>query len=141
MESTDEDFGTSQLTHFQRKHSIEFQNACHAVPQQFLLQQCLSSSSLKQRTSSLSAVPSLKQRTSSLSSRGFNQERSDYKPTSEYKPTSDEMAGFNQWLSKTSERYGKKMKKDTSQGFMQLLNSGSIDGSFTGSFLYFSTIP
>ena len=40
----------------------------------------------------------------------------------------------------TSDRYGKKFKKDTSKGFMQLLNSGNIDGSFTGSFLYFSTI-
>ena len=32
-----------------------------------------------------------------------------------------------------------KSTKDTSQGFMQLLNSGNIDGSFTGSFLYFFT--
>ena len=38
----------------------------------------------------------------------------------------------------TFDRYGKKLKKDTSQGFMQLLNSGNIDGSFTGSFLYLS---
>ena len=39
-----------------------------------------------------------------------------------------------------SDRYGKISKKDTSQGFMQLLNSGSIDGSFTGMFLYFQQI-
>ena len=39
-----------------------------------------------------------------------------------------------------SDRYGKISKKDTSQGFMQLLNSGSIDGSFTGMFLYFPQI-
>ena len=38
----------------------------------------------------------------------------------------------------TSDRYGKISEKDTSQGFMQLLNSGNIDGSFTGSFLYLS---
>ena len=37
----------------------------------------------------------------------------------------------------TSDRYRKISKKDTSQGFMQLLNSGNIDGSFTGSFLFF----
>ena len=40
----------------------------------------------------------------------------------------------------TSDRYRKLSKKDTSQGFMQLLNSGNIDGSFTGSFLYFQQI-
>ena len=40
----------------------------------------------------------------------------------------------------TSDRYRKLSKKDTSQGFMQLLNSGNIDGSFTGSFLYFPQI-
>ena len=39
-----------------------------------------------------------------------------------------------------SDRYGKISKKDTSQGFMQLLDSGSIDGSFTGMFLYFPQI-
>ena len=39
-----------------------------------------------------------------------------------------------------SNRYGKISKKDTSQGFMELLNSGSIDGSFTGMFLYFLQI-
>ena len=39
-----------------------------------------------------------------------------------------------------SDLYGKISKKFTSQGFMQLLNSGSIDGSFTGMFLYFSQI-
>ena len=39
-----------------------------------------------------------------------------------------------------SDRYGKISKKDTTQGFMQLLNSGSIDGSFTGMFLYFQQI-
>ena len=40
----------------------------------------------------------------------------------------------------TSDRYRKISKNDTSQGFMQLLNSGNIDGSFTGSFLYFPQI-
>ena len=40
--------------------------------------------------------------------------------------------------SETSDRYGKKLKKDTSQGFMQLLDVGSIDGTFEGPFLYFS---
>ena len=30
----------------------------------------------------------------------------------------------------------KKSKQDTSQEFMHLLNSGNIDGSFTGLFLY-----
>ena len=34
----------------------------------------------------------------------------------------------------------KNSNKDTSQGFIQLLNVGSIDGSFEGSFLYFSKI-
>ena len=40
----------------------------------------------------------------------------------------------------TSDRYRKISKKDTSQWFMQLLNSGNIDGSFAGSFLYFPQI-
>ena len=35
---------------------------------------------------------------------------------------------------------GYETKNYTSQGFMQLLNSGNIDGSFTGSFLYFPQI-
>ena len=34
----------------------------------------------------------------------------------------------------------KNSNKDTSQGFMQLLDVGSIDGTFEGSFLYFSKI-
>ena len=34
----------------------------------------------------------------------------------------------------------KNSNKDTSEGFTQLLNVGSIDGSFEGSFLYFSKI-
>ena len=53
-------------------------------------------------------------------------------PSSSYSDGDFELDGYSP--------SNKHSTKDTSQGFMELLNVGNIDGSFEGSFLYFAKI-